>query len=254
MSETVPGVVKNHRDTATQLAIDNITPLAGEITFESDTDRFKIGDEVTNYNDLDYQDQAGALPENNDISGTNFIKALPAINGKGQTVKVFWFGGDGSNTQTFTVSDAATIGGVAANLWTGEGEGNINLSSDGTNWVVDAYEDSGSNANGTWKKSLNGELFQKKGKLVAVIASSVANHYGTTSGTSYFKADSHTFPIPFTTLELIKVDTDRIAGDSGAGIGTSYATIPTLTGMDTVVFGQNGSNVGYNYTAYGKWR
>ena len=54
MADIVKAVVKNHIDTAAQLAIDNITPLEGEITIESDSLRIKIGDGTTAYNSLEY--------------------------------------------------------------------------------------------------------------------------------------------------------------------------------------------------------
>lgn len=54
MADIVKAVVKNHIDTAANLASDNITPLDGEITFESDTRFFKVGDGVTAYNSLTF--------------------------------------------------------------------------------------------------------------------------------------------------------------------------------------------------------
>ena len=54
MADTVKAVVKNHIDTAANLTSDDITPLAGEITFESDTGRYKTGDGTTSWISLPY--------------------------------------------------------------------------------------------------------------------------------------------------------------------------------------------------------
>jgi hypothetical protein len=46
--------VQNKRGTASALASVNPTPAAGEIVWESDTNKLKVGDGVTAYNSLPY--------------------------------------------------------------------------------------------------------------------------------------------------------------------------------------------------------
>lgn len=82
------------------------------------------------------------LPKTFDISSTSEVRTLPEINGVLQRKRYYWEGGDGSNTFSLAVSDGATVGGIAATLWTGEGDGNIDLESDGvSDWKVIDYTD-----------------------------------------------------------------------------------------------------------------
>jgi hypothetical protein len=46
--------VQNKRGTASALASVNPTPAAGEIVWESDTNKLKVGDGTTAYNSLPY--------------------------------------------------------------------------------------------------------------------------------------------------------------------------------------------------------
>jgi len=131
---------KERRDTAANWTSNNPTPLAGEWCLETDTGNVKIGDGVESWVALGYH---VSLPESYDISSANTVIGLPNITGKVQRKTYYWTGGDGTYTFSFTVSDAATIGGVAATIWIGEGDGSISLESDGSNWQVDEYEDSG---------------------------------------------------------------------------------------------------------------
>jgi hypothetical protein len=51
--------VQNKRGTASALASVNPTPAAGEIVWESDTNKLKIGDGTTAYNSLPYLTTSG---------------------------------------------------------------------------------------------------------------------------------------------------------------------------------------------------
>lgn len=52
---TIVARIKLRRDTAANWAADNPTLSAGELGFETDTRRFKLGDGSSAYNDLDYE-------------------------------------------------------------------------------------------------------------------------------------------------------------------------------------------------------
>lgn len=157
MAETVKAVVKNKRDTAANLTSDDLTFLNGETIYESDTGLSKTGDGTTSWVNLAYNQRG--LPETFDIVSSNTVKALPPITGKIQQFRYYWKNGDGSNTFSMTVSDAATVGGIAATLWIGEGNGYIDIESDGvSDWKVIYYDDSIVNGAEKYIKKADGEL------------------------------------------------------------------------------------------------
>ncbi len=152
---------KERRDTAANWTSNNPTPLDGEWCLETDSKRWKVGDGVTAWTSLKYFKATAfdSLPQTYDISAADTVLALPAIDGTQQRIRAYWINGDGSNTFTMSVSDAATVGGLAVGTWVGDGTGFIDLESDGTSdWKVVGYEDSGSNANGNFKKDGDGHL------------------------------------------------------------------------------------------------
>ena len=150
--------IKIRRDTAGNWSSNNPTPLQGEWCLETDTGNVKIGDGSTAWNDLGYYIPAKlAIPY--DLTSANKTHTLPPITGAPQTESVYWTGG-GTYKLTLAVTDGATVGGETAGTWEGEGNGHILVESDGSNWQVREYEDSGSNSNGKWEKKLNGSLYQ----------------------------------------------------------------------------------------------
>jgi len=76
----------------------------------------------------------------------------------------------------------------------GEGEGNIVLAPVGGVWKVKTYEDSGSNANGKWRKFKDGWA-EVWGGVSATLSSTVSNFLASTSGTSYYGNATWSFPI-----------------------------------------------------------
>lgn len=176
---------KERRDTAANWTSNNPIPLSGEWCIEADTGNIKIGDGSTAWLALGYY---VSQPETYDISASNTVIALPNITGKVQRKTYYWTGGDGTYTFSFTVSDASTIGGVAATVWLGEGEGLISLESDGSNWMVIEYNDyikysNASNDQYIWKF--------KDGKEVQEIIETINIAVATASGALYRTASPH---------------------------------------------------------------
>ena len=98
------------------------------------------------------------VADTNNLTTANITYTLPKITGSPQVVSFYWSNG-GIYKLTLAVSDSETVGGLAATIWQGEGEGHMIVESDGTNWQVREYEDSGGVfATGTWQKSKEGIL------------------------------------------------------------------------------------------------
>ncbi|MCP4393170.1 MAG: hypothetical protein GY804_02730 [Alphaproteobacteria bacterium] len=74
MANTVPGVVKNKIDTASNLASWAVAPLSGELVIEYDTKKFKYGDGSTLYSALPY---GKSLPTTN--TAAEWISANPVL-------------------------------------------------------------------------------------------------------------------------------------------------------------------------------
>ena len=86
--------IQVRRDTAANWTSANPTPASGEPCFETDTNKLKIGDGVTAYNDLPYQGEA-VLPDNVVTTDTaQVITALKSISA-GQRL------GFGTNTRQY---------------------------------------------------------------------------------------------------------------------------------------------------------
>jgi len=94
--------------------------------------------------------------------------------------------GSGTGKVLFSTQSSQTIEGLAASIWELEGEGEIVLFPYGGNWEVKHYEDSGSNANGSWQKYANGVLEQQH-KLTVTSAS----------------GEVWTFPLEFNSTDVI---------------------------------------------------
>ena len=234
--------IQIRKDTAGNWTSNNPTPAAGEWCKETDTGNLKQGDGSTAWTALGYYI---SLPETYNIASANTVIALPDITGSVQRKTYYWTAGDGSNTFSFTVSDASTIGGVAATLWIGEGAGHISIESDGTNWQVREYEDSGSNANGNWKKFLDGELRCKFSDTNTIITT-------TALGSIFINSASYTFPHIFidTSIIILKSTTlviGRVWPGPESGLTTSSFTFWILGAQIT----NSGKT---SYEAIGKWR
>jgi len=112
-----------------------------------------------------------SIPSTYDLTSGNATATLPKVTGYPQSVDIFWTNG-GTYTLTLAVTNSETVGGLAASIWTGEGEGSISVVSDGTNWEVRSYQDNGVNANGFWYKYKDGRLYCKaRGLGLTVYAS-----------------------------------------------------------------------------------
>ncbi len=91
----------------------------------------------------------------------------------GFTVRLRWTGGDGTFAHTITAANTVgneMSGFIAANLWQGEGAGELVLRLDKTNskWLVltpGVWDMDASNFTGTFKKLITGELLQTRLKL-----------------------------------------------------------------------------------------
>ncbi len=142
MANTIKAVVKNRRDTAVDLSTDNLIPYEGEITFESDTLRFKVGDGVTPYNTLPYssENSINGYVVENIADAVDVIETLPdATTYKGEyTVKRR---GAGLGKVLFATVSGQTIDGNPASEYELGGENSIAvLFPFGGNWIVKEYE------------------------------------------------------------------------------------------------------------------
>ncbi len=179
--------IQIRKDTAGNWTSNNPTPAAGEWCKETDTGNLKQGDGSTAWTALGYNI---SQPETYNIASANTVIALPDITGSVQRKTYYWTGGDGSHTFSFTVSDASTIGGIAATLWIGEGTGNITIESDGSNWQVKGYEDSGSitdsgiNKDRKWWKDIDGTL-RFIGAATATLVNVASFSYTATFGITF---------------------------------------------------------------------
>ena len=99
-------IMKN--DTASNWASSALIPLKGELCLESDTNKFKFGDGINTFSNLDY---AGTLVSASQTNGNIVI--------------------DGTETTVYTLptADASTIGGVKSQA---AGTGNVVVANDGT--------------------------------------------------------------------------------------------------------------------------
>lgn len=139
-------------DTSTNLSTNNPVPLAGEIVNESDTDIIKIGDGVTNYNDLPSYISSQSFPSDsgwttittleNGWTGTiyyikrlgNVTIAIEDLNGSSKTGDVFltlgsnYIPSNNIRERLFT-DDGASEGNLYLNSSTGELSSNGSVAS-----------------------------------------------------------------------------------------------------------------------------
>ena len=179
--------IKVRRDTSSSWTTNNPTPNQGEWCLETDTGNMKIGDGSTTWTSLAYYIPAN-LANTYDLTSENKTHTLPEITGAPQTVSVYWTNG-GTYKLRIKKDDGTYLD------YEGEGEGHILLESDGSNWQVREYEDSGNvdNSDGLgskWVKHIdgNGELWTTTG-----------NHTCETSIVGlYWWSSSVSVVIPFT--------------------------------------------------------
>jgi len=225
---------KIRRDTAGNWSSNNPTPLEGEWCLETDTGNVKIGDGSTAWNDLGYYIPAKlAIPY--DLTSANKTHTLPPITGAPQTESVYWTGG-GTYKLTLAVTDGATVGGETAGTWKGEGKGHILVESDGSNWQVREYEDSGAG----WKKELDGRLLQWD---------KVVKNNGSTDPQTF------NFPKTFYSTEIVINITQA---DASHSTEARVASTPTITQWACVIYSTSGSLTNGNRTvsmqATGTWK
>lgn len=182
-------------------------------------------------------------PQTFDISAEGTVFELPALTGTVQQYSFYWTGGDGSNTFTMTTENGDTIGGLAAGIWIGEGNGNIELESDGvSDWKVKVYSDHLTTL-GSWRDVVKG----------------VNGFY--TSGTAHIYVDNYTEANIYTLISTIM----KTVGDYCLATGT-YRPSSTYYNVERVLFtssslfnirtmnmGSGRTNITFTPTATGNW-
>lgn len=167
-------------------------------------------------------DQTSSSHTHNLPDATTYIGDI-TIKGSNGTVSGF--------NLLFNTVGSQTIDGDADTIWKIEGNGIITLSSDGANWIVDSYTDSGSNANGEWEKYINGKA---KGFDFDIAVS----------------GNPVTITIPYTfqnTNYVVKDSWINNAADSGSRLTTGKTT----SSFDVR---QASTTSTYDYEAYGDWK
>jgi len=245
---------KEKRDTAASWTSNNPIPLAGEWCLETDTGNIKIGDGTSSWADIGYY---VSLPETYDISAANTVIALPNISGLVQRKTYYWTGGDGTYTFSFTVSDAATIGGELATGWIGEGEGTISLESDGSNWQVADYEDSGTIADSGVETKRSWVKF--KNNIMKIIGTSSYSGIALTTSDEGMFRNSPGSALPsygkaFTAIATqFRVFSESVSFVSGSGVSSGQTVLLGSalfwTGVSTA-----SSSPSISWEAIGPWR
>jgi hypothetical protein len=131
---------KERRDTAANWTSNNPIPLEGEICLETDTDGFKIGNGTNTWTELISYFTPGYRQSYSITTASDETVALP----NATTTKASYVikrTGVGTGKVLFTTVSSQTINGTAASTWNIEGEGEIELYSDGLNWQVKTYSD-----------------------------------------------------------------------------------------------------------------
>ncbi len=184
-------VITLRPDTSSNWSTNNPVLSQGEGAIETNTGYIKIGDGSSTYSNLGYITPIVYIY---DLISANNTHIFPKVTMKGQVWDIFWTNG-GTYSLTLAVSNSETIDGETASTWEGEGEGHIRVISDGTNWQVVSYDDSGSNGYGKWQKYRSGKLICITVSQNPTTTSPLSNAFGTTSGTTYYIADiSFTLP------------------------------------------------------------
>ncbi len=179
-----------------------------------------------------------SLPKTYDLTSENIVVTLPAITGVLQTKSIYWTNG-GTYKLRIKRDDGTYLD------YEGEGEGHILVESDGSNWQVREYEDSGSNSNGNWKK-------EKDGGLKCWDTSSSEIITGGSHGNIYYGDVNMTFPYSFTTLKTAIVSSKESSGITWA---TYVDSSTNLTTLGCRILGSLSTSKGYlNYTALGTWK
>ena len=241
--------IQIRRDTASNWTSNNPTPADGEWCRETDTGNLKQGDGSTAWNDLGYNI---SLPETYNIASANTVIALSDITGSVQRQTYYWTAGDGSHTFSFTVSDASTIGGIAATLWVGEGVGHITIESDGSNWQVREYDDyltDGANQK-IWKSK---DGFEKQ----KIIRPLVTENITTVSGNLFISTQLgiitrfHTFLSVDYEIDNMGNSDNNLVWAGQANIGATITATSRVYLLDTASGTFTGDII---HEAIGRWR
>ena len=158
------------------------------------------------------------MPKTYDLTSADVTVTLPAISGVLQTKSIYWTNG---GTYKLSLSSSETVGGLAALTWEGEGEGHMLLESDGTNWQVREYEDTGSD----FIKHADGWA-DVWGNAFSSTTTSSPNKFGTTSGNAYY--GDGTFTYPFTAASAPSRDNIILSLVDGTSLAV-YLSASTIT-------------------------
>jgi len=198
-------------------------------------DGIKIGDGVTVYNSLKWQDFK--LLKNIDLTAADVTYTLPEIVEGYQRVSLYWING---GTYKLTINDysAVSIG------YEGEGDGHIVVESDGTSWKVVEYEDSGSDANNHWFKNMQ--------KLTCTYTHTSTTTTALAYGNIFYTnvTASIVFAKAFSTAPIVVAGTISSSGITWASynaISTTDISIPRVLGGTLTDVGK------FTYTAIGTW-
>jgi len=185
------------------------------------------------------------LPREFDLTAASELVTLPPHTGA-PIKRVYTWTNGGTHKIQFQDSD------LVLSEYEGEGAGIIEFVSTGTAWKVVKYEDTGSNANGEWEKSLNGKLICTG--ISDLVTNTVANNFfGGSAGATYFTFVSKTFPHSFVEIPRLRPWLNRMTSNSGLGVCYSAnisATQGDLYGFST----GNGQTMNIAWEAVGKWK
>lgn len=213
---------------------ENITLEQGELGIETDTGNTKRGDGATTWNNLGYEKRL-ATPY--DLTSANMTHTLGPITGYPQTESIYWENG-GTYKLTIEDDDGNPLD------FEGEGTGNIFVETDGTEWRVREYNDSGSNANGDWEKYING-------KLVCSFLDTVAYITTGATGNIFTVTTVYTFPMTFISLPEVMPGSKYVS----ARVWGGGLNLVTTTGATFFLLGDRITASGYPYyIATGRWK
>ena len=232
----------------TTLTSDNPTLELGQRVFVTGiTDALgngeKIGDGATAYTSLKWQ-RCETL-KTIDLTSANTTYTLPKILGGYQRVSIYADNG-GTYKMTLAVSNSELVDGIVAGTWEIEGKGRIIVESDGTNWQVREYEDSGSNTYGEWYKYANGTMLATSVETASIITN-------TASGSIFSAPGTTTLTLPKTFITGFKV-----SPQSTPTAGRFWCELGFENTLSTVLLRPLGStNISagtISVTCNGRWR
>ncbi len=182
----------------------------------------------------------------------------------GFTVRLHWAGGIGTFTHTITAAN--TIGNemsgfIAANLWKGEGAGELVLRLDKTNskWLVLTPgiwdTDAGAFISHHFEKKVNKVMDIWSDIIVsATISSADPNRFGATAGNSFNVVEIVTFPVDFA-AGTPATEINIFAQPQNTGVQCLVAFLATTnSGTQIVVYNDTtGITENYCFTAKGPW-